>query len=37
MGLATGLGVVAGLMLWRWLQRDRLGLMALPPLDPYAE
>lgn len=36
-GLATGLGVVAGLMLWRWLQRDQLGLVALPPLEAYAE
>ncbi len=29
-GLATGLGVVAVLMLWRWLRRERLGLVALP-------
>ena len=29
-GLATGLAVVAGLMLWRWLRRERLGLLALP-------
>jgi MATE family multidrug resistance protein len=26
-GLALGLAVVAGLMLWRWMRRDRLGLM----------
>jgi len=26
-GLATGLAVVAALMLWRWLRRDRLGLV----------
>jgi MATE family multidrug resistance protein len=26
-GLALGLAVVAGLMLWRWTRRDRLGLM----------
>jgi multidrug resistance protein, MATE family len=26
-GLATGLAVVAALMLWRWLRRDRLGLI----------
>ncbi len=26
-GLATGLAVVAGLMLWRWLRRERLGLV----------
>lgn len=25
-GLATGLGVVAALLLWRWLRRGRLGL-----------
>lgn len=29
-GLATGLAVVAGLMLWRWLRREKLGLLALP-------
>lgn len=29
-GLATGLAVVAGLMLWRWLRRDLLGLVVLP-------
>ncbi|MBF9232808.1 MATE family efflux transporter [Microvirga alba] len=29
-GLATGLAVVAALMLWRWLRRDRLGLLTLP-------
>lgn len=29
-GLAAGLAVVAGLMLWRWLRRDKLGLLALP-------
>lgn len=27
-GLATGLAVVAVLMLWRWSQRERLGLVA---------
>jgi MATE family multidrug resistance protein len=27
-GLAAGLTVVAALMLWRWLQRDRLGLVS---------
>ncbi|GEO12651.1 hypothetical protein MAE02_03470 [Microvirga aerophila] len=27
-GLATGLAVVAGLMLWRWVRRDKLGLVA---------
>jgi MATE family multidrug resistance protein len=26
-GLATGLGVVALLMMWRWSQRERLGLV----------
>jgi len=26
-GLALGLAVVAGLMLWRWMRRGRLGLM----------
>ena len=26
-GLAAGLGVVAGLMLWRWSRRDNLGLL----------
>jgi multidrug resistance protein, MATE family len=26
-GLATGLAVVASLMLWRWLNRERLGLV----------
>jgi MATE family multidrug resistance protein len=35
-GLATGLGVVAGLMLWRWLHRDRLGLVALSIEQSYA-
>lgn len=29
-GLATGLAVVAALMLWRWLRRDALGLVARP-------
>ena len=28
-GLAAGLAAVAGLMLWRWFRRDRLGLTAL--------
>jgi multidrug resistance protein, MATE family len=32
-GLATGLTVVAFLMLWRWLNRDRLGL-AVPGPSP---
>jgi multidrug resistance protein, MATE family len=27
-GLATGLAVVAALMLWRWLRRGRLGLLS---------
>src|SRR5690606_1882539 len=27
-GLATGLAVVAALMLWRWLRREKLGLLA---------
>jgi len=26
-GLATGLAVVAGLMLFRWVRRERLGLV----------
>ena len=30
-GLATGLAVVALLMLWRWLRRDRLGLVPAGP------
>ena len=32
-GLASGLAVVATLMLWRWLRRDRLGLVATAPQD----
>lgn len=32
-GLASGLAVVAGLMLWRWLRRDRLGLVTAVPQD----
>lgn len=32
-GLATGLGVVAALMLWRWVHRDRLGLVTATPQD----
>jgi multidrug resistance protein, MATE family len=32
-GLASGLAVVAGLMLWRWLRRDRLGLVTAMPAD----
>ena len=32
-GLATGLGVVASLMLWRWVHRDRLGLVTAVPKD----
>lgn len=32
-GLATGLAVVASLMLWRWLRRDRLGLVSATPKD----
>jgi MATE family multidrug resistance protein len=29
-GLATGLAVVSVLMLWRWLRRERLGLLRWP-------
>jgi multidrug resistance protein, MATE family len=32
-GLATALAVVALLMLWRWLRRDRLGLVTATPRD----
>ena len=32
-GLATGLAVVASLMLWRWARRDRLGLVTATPQD----
>ncbi len=32
-GLATGLAVVAVLMLWRWIRRDRLGLVTATPQD----
>ncbi len=32
-GLAVGLVVVAGLMLWRWSQRERLQLVPLPPVN----
>ncbi|MCB8822990.1 MATE family efflux transporter [Microvirga rosea] len=32
-GLATGLAVVASLMLWRWLRRDRLGLLHPAPQE----
>ena len=33
-GFALGLGAVALLMTWRWVQRERLGLIpAAPPLD----
>jgi multidrug resistance protein, MATE family len=32
-GLATGLAVVAALMLWRWLRRDKLGLVTAVPQD----
>jgi MATE family multidrug resistance protein len=32
-GLASGLAVVASLMLWRWLRRDRLGLVTATPQD----
>lgn len=32
-GLATGLAVVATLMLWRWARRDRLGLVTATPQD----
>ncbi|WP_210494239.1 MATE family efflux transporter [Microvirga antarctica] len=35
-GLATGLAVVASLMLWRWLRRDRLGLVVLPAQETLA-
>jgi MATE family multidrug resistance protein len=31
-GLAAGLAVVALLMLWRWLNRDRLGLVIPGPV-----
>ncbi|MBZ6077729.1 MATE family efflux transporter [Microvirga puerhi] len=36
-GLATGLAVVASLMLWRWLRRDRLGLTNLSPQEVLAD
>ena len=32
-GLAIGLAVVASLMLWRWVRRDRLGLVTAIPRD----
>jgi MATE family multidrug resistance protein len=32
-GLAIGLAVVASLMLWRWVRRDRLGLVTAMPHD----
>ncbi|MCG7393620.1 MATE family efflux transporter [Microvirga sp. ACRRW] len=32
-GLATGLAVVASLMLWRWTRRDTLGLVTAVPRD----
>ena len=32
-GLATGLAVVASLMLWRWIRRNRLGLVTAVPGD----
>jgi MATE family multidrug resistance protein len=32
-GLASGLAVVACLMLWRWLRRGRLGLVTAVPPD----
>jgi MATE family multidrug resistance protein len=32
-GLATGLAVVASLMLWRWVRRDGLGLVTATPQD----
>jgi multidrug resistance protein, MATE family len=32
-GLAMGLAVVASLMLWRWVRRDRLGLVTAMPRD----
>jgi MATE family multidrug resistance protein len=35
-GLATGLAVVATLMLWRWLRRDRLGLVVLSNQETFA-
>jgi MATE family multidrug resistance protein len=35
-GLATGLAVVAVLMLWRWLSRERLGLTRRPLLEGKA-
>lgn len=34
-GLATGLAVVASLMLWRWLRRDQLGLTAMPAQEGF--
>jgi MATE family multidrug resistance protein len=30
-GLASGLGIVAALMLWRWWRRERFGLLATRP------
>jgi multidrug resistance protein, MATE family len=33
-GLAAGLAVVAALMLWRWMNRDRLGLVLRRPVLP---
>ena len=32
-GLASALAAVASLMLWRWLRRDRLGLVTAVPRD----
>ena len=33
LGLASGLGVVAGLLIWRWTRRERLGLV--PHREPF--
>ena len=35
MGLAGGLAVVATLMMWRWLNRDRLGLLPLRQTERF--
>jgi multidrug resistance protein, MATE family len=32
-GLATGLAVVASLMVWRWMRRERLGLVGPSPRE----
>ena len=33
--VAVGLAVVASLMLWRWIRRDRLGLVTAVPRDVH--